>query len=357
MYKAFYGLKSSPFQISTDPTFLWLGEKHREAISMLRYGIQGEGHQGLVLLTGDAGTGKTTLINALFKSLDKTVIRVSIINPSLDSLDFLNYIATAFGSRKIFSTKSRFLIAFERFLKNAGIKKKKVLLVIDEAQLLTDELLEEVRLLANFEKNGRSLIHIFLVGQQELRDTLSKSQNTALKQRITLNYHIDALVPEETEEYIKYRLQVAGTSGQIFNPEAVRLIHRFSLGLPRQINIICDHALLTGYVRNLAQIPGAVIKECVKELSISRFPASQQDTPPPGDLETETQKIPAADARPGQPRQTAQQPHRLSRQHDTRSDLAGDPTPPVKKKGTLLYLAIIALAVLLGVAAAGFLFL
>jgi general secretion pathway protein A len=285
MYKSFYGLKASPFQISTDPTFLWLGEKHREAIAMLKYGIQVEDHTGMVLLTGDTGTGKTTLINALFKSLDRTVIRAAIRNPSLEGLDFFNYIAAVFGSSTTFTSKGRFLLTFEQFLKNAAAKKKKVLLVIDEAQVLTDELLQEIRLLANFERNGQSLIHIFLVGHQELRDKLSRPANKALNQRITLNYHIDPLVPDETQEYIRYRLQVAGTSRQIFLLEAVQLVHRFSQGLPRQINILCDHALLTGYVRNLAQIPGEVIHECVKDLSISRFPEHHQDMAaarPPG---------------------------------------------------------------------------
>ena len=272
MYQSFYGLNALPFQISTDPTFLWLGEKHREAISMLRYGIQGEGHTGLLLLTGDVGTGKTTLINALFKSLDKRIIRVAVTNPSLEGLDFLNYIAAAFGSKKEFTSKHRFLISFERFLKNAHAKNRKVLLVVDEAQLLSDTLLEEIRLFSNMEKEGQSLIHTFLVGQNELRGTLSSPVNRALTQRITLNYNIDALVSEETDEYIRYRLQVAGTSETIFDPEAVQQIHRFSDGLPRKINIICDHALLTGYVKNLKRINAGIIRECARELSITAPP-------------------------------------------------------------------------------------
>ncbi len=272
MYRSFYRLNALPFQISTDPTFLWLGEKHREAISMLQYGIQGEGHTGILLLTGDVGAGKTTLINALFKGLDKNIIRVSVTNPNLESLDFLNYIAAAFGSKKEFKSKNRFLINFERFLRNANAKKRKVLLVIDEAQLLSDTLLEEIRLFSNMEKDGLSLIHTFLVGQSELRGALGQPPNRALRQRITLNYHIDALVFEETEEYIKYRLQVAGTSQPIFDPDAVQQIHRFSKGLPRKINIICDHALLTGYVKNQERINGTIIRECARELSISAPP-------------------------------------------------------------------------------------
>lgn len=277
MYRSFYGLRALPFKIDTDPTFLWLGEKHREAISMLKYGIQGEGHTGILLLTGDVGTGKTTLINALFNSLDKRVIRVAITNPSLDGLDFLNYIAAAFGSKRQFPSKSQFLIHFTRFLKNAHAKQRKVLLVVDEAQLLTQELLEEIRLFSNIEHQGKSLIHTFLVGQSEVRSHLSLPESRALNQRISLNYHIDALVYEETREYIQYRLQVAGAKERIFNPDAIQLIHKFSSGLPRMINIICDHALLTGYVQNAKSISAPIIQECIRELAI---PISQSPYPP-----------------------------------------------------------------------------
>lgn len=268
MYRSFYGLNALPFKIDTDPTFLWLGEKHREAISMLKYGIQGEGHTGILLLTGDVGTGKTTLINALFNNLDKRVIRVAITNPNLDGLDFLNYIAAAYGSKRQFTSKSQFLIHFTRYLKNAHAKGRKVLLVVDEAQLLSQNLLEEIRLFSNIEQNGRSLIHTFLVGQSEFRNNLSQPANRALNQRISLNYHIDALVFEETQEYVTYRLQVAGAKEKIFNPDALALVHRFSSGLPRMINIICDHALLTAYVQNARTISAPIIQECIREVSI-----------------------------------------------------------------------------------------
>ena len=151
MYESFYGLEQNPFQISTDPSFLWLGEKHREAISMLKYGIQRNGHTGILLLTGDVGTGKTTLINTLFASLGPEIIRVSVKNPSLTPIEFFNHLVTCFGGKKIFSSKNEFLQEFETFLHNARKKGKKVLLVIDEAQLLDDKLLQEVRLLSNME--------------------------------------------------------------------------------------------------------------------------------------------------------------------------------------------------------------
>ncbi len=389
MYKSFYGLATSPFQISTDPTFLWLGEKHREAIAMLKYGIQVDDHTGMVLLTGDTGTGKTTLINALFKSLDRSVIRAAIKNPSLDGIDFFNYIAASFGNDTQFSAKSRFFIAFEQFLKNAADKQKKVLLVIDEAQVLTDRLLNEIRLLANFEQDGRSLIHIFLVGQQEVREKLTRPANKALAQRISLNYHIEPLVQEETKEYIQYRLQVAGTSSPLFSSEAIRLVHRYSRGLPRQINILCDHALLTGYVKNLKQISGEVIHECARELSISRFPephptpnvprapASGQspDPAPPSDPAPAFDPAPPPDPASGPasgpaptpgpapasdavpPSDPVQAASRSLPDKDTRTHLTEDPFPEPAKSFSRRYLILIALAVFLCVAAAGLFFL
>ena len=377
MYKSFYGLTTSPFQISTDPTFLWLGEKHREAIAMLKYGIQVDDHTGMVLLTGDTGTGKTTLINALFKSLDRTVIRAAIKNPSMSGIDFFNYIAASFGNTTLFTTQSRFLLAFEQFLTNAAAKKRKVLLVIDEAQVLTDVLLNEIRLLTNFEQDGQSLIHIFLVGQQELRKKLVRPANKALAQRITLNYHIEPLISEETREYIQYRLQVAGTSKPLFSSQAIQRVHGFSRGLPRQINTLCDHALLTGYVKNLEQISGEVIDECAGELSISRFPEPRPNpsvsrgpapdntsdhahgpaldharTPGPG---TTSGPAPASDPVP--PSDPGQPPSRALSNNDTQTNLTEDPSPKPAKPSRRAYLIILALAVLLCVAAAGLFFL
>ncbi len=352
MYRSFYGLKALPFKIDTDPTFLWLGEKHREAISMLKYGIQGEGHTGILLLTGDVGTGKTTLINALFNSLDKRVIRVAITNPSLDGLDFLNYIAAAFGSKRQFSSKSQFLIHFTRFLQNAHAKQRKVLLVVDEAQLLTQELLEEIRLFSNIEHKGKSLIHTFLVGQSEVRSHLSMPESRALNQRISLNYHIDALVYEETREYIQYRLQVAGAKERIFNPDAIQLVHKFSSGLPRMINIICDHALLTGYVQNTKSISAPIIQECIRELAIqvSSYPHAGYPSAYPEQGASFPGPYPAPQPHPPYPPYPDEQEVRET------SDgyYAPPPNEPKAKTGRML-IAIILLTLVI-VALAGYIF-
>ncbi len=274
MYKTFYNLTSKPFQISSDPEFLWLGEKHKEALAILKYGILD--NRGFLLLTGDVGTGKTTLIHALLNSLGDDIVRASVPDPSLEQLDFCNYIAAGFGMHQGFKSKGSFLIQFSQFLKNAHRQNKRVLLIIDEAQLLTQELLEEVRLLSNIEKAEVKLLNIFFVGQNEFNEKLAKHQNRAVRQRITINYNIDTLSREETVTYVKHRLKVAGTTDDLFTPGAFQEIYRHSEGFPRRINIICDHALLTGYVKETKRINGAIVQECSKEVTL---PVTQPKKP------------------------------------------------------------------------------
>jgi len=269
MYTSFYNLKIKPFQISSDPEFLWLGEKHQEALATLKYGILD--NKGFLLLTGDVGTGKTTLINSLIQSLSNDIICASVSDPSLSKLDFFNYIAASFGINQEFLSKGAFLVRFQKFLLHAHEIDKKVLLIIDEAQLLTQELLEEIRLLSNIEKTNTKLINIFFVGQNEFNEILNQDQNRAVRQRLTLNYNIDPLTPDETDEYIQYRLKVAGSVQSIFEPSAVQEIFMYSGGFPRRINIICDHALLSGYVKDKKTISAAIVQECAKELKIPAY--------------------------------------------------------------------------------------
>jgi len=188
MYLSFYGLKENPFQISTNPRFLWLGEKHQEALAALRYGILD--NKGFLLLTGDVGTGKTTLINALLASLEDDVVAETIPDPGLKQLDLYHYIAEIFDIKGQFSSKGKFLVIFSRFLHSMHAKGKKVVLIIDEAQRLSPALLEEIRLLSNIEKPETKLINIFFVGQSEFNAALLREENRALRQRITVNYDI-----------------------------------------------------------------------------------------------------------------------------------------------------------------------
>lgn len=267
MYTSFYNLTEKPFQISTDPRFIWLGEKHKEALAVLKIGLINQ--NGFLLLTGDIGAGKTTLVNTLLKSLDNKVLVASITDPSTDLMGFLNHIARSFKIPQRFDRKEDFLIDFKDFLEKTCLHDgKQVLLIIDEAHKLSIELLEQVRLLSNIETPERKLINIFLVGQNELNQILISNDCRALLQRITQNYNIKPLSENETQEYIKYRLKVAGTEAHIFSVEAIKEIYRFSIGCPRLINTICDRALLTGYVIGKKIITPDIILECSQEFLI-----------------------------------------------------------------------------------------
>ncbi len=279
MYLSHFNLKIKPFRISPDPKFLWLGETHNEALAMLRYGISDD--CGFLLLSGDIGTGKTTLINGLLEGLDDKTLIALIPDPGLEKLDFYNFITQAFNIKKTFKSKGDFLVHFIHFLHKANADGKKVLIIIDEAQRLSHEIMEEIRQLSNIEKKDAKLLNIFLVGQHELIETLNETRNRALLQRITMKYLIGPLKHEDVGNYIAFRLKVAGTQKKIFSSGAIRQIITFSNGYPRLINIICDHALLTTYVKGKQKVDGAIIKECAKDLQINveRPKGSQKNIP------------------------------------------------------------------------------
>jgi general secretion pathway protein A len=268
MYLSHYRLQSMPFQISPDPRFLWLGQKHKEALAVLKYGVLN--NQGFLLLTGDVGTGKTTLINALVNSLGPETLFINVTDPRLDKLNFFRFVAHSFGLEAKLSTKFDFLISFKNFLHKAHDSKKNVLLIIDEAQKLSLDSLEEIRLLSNLERQDTKLLNVFFIGQKEFNDTLVRPECRALRQRITNVHNIEALNEKETLEYVKYRLSVAGTQRQVFTDKALKKIHAFSRGYPRLINIICDRALLDGYSMDLQTIDHKIINESARELSFPR---------------------------------------------------------------------------------------
>ncbi len=266
MYLRYYNFSVKPFQINTDPKFLWLGEKHKEALATLRYAVLD--NKGFLLLTGDVGTGKTTIVNALINLLGDDTIVAVIPDPGLKLIDFFNFVADAFKMGKKFSSKGDFISHLTKFLHSAYAKRKRVLLLIDEAQRLNRELLEEIRLLSNIEKQSAKLINIFFVGQPEFNDILLDIRNRAIRQRITINYNIDPLSEEETKRYIRHRLKIAGATKNIFTSSAMYEIFLFSKGYPRLTNIICDHALLSGYAKGKKIIDTDIIRECAGELKI-----------------------------------------------------------------------------------------
>ena len=267
MYLNHYNLREKPFSISPDPKYLWLGEKHQEALAILKYGILED--KGFLLLTGDIGTGKTALINALVKIIDVTALVAAVPDPGLNSLDFFNFLSEEFGMKRTFDSKGEFLIHFKHFLHDAYRDEKKVLLIIDEAQRLNHEMLEQIRLLSNIEMNSRKLINIFFVGQTEFGNTLRQERNEAVRQRISVNYHLEPLKLSETTRYIRHRLKIAGAVAQPFAADAISEIFSFSRGNPRLTNIICDHALLTGYSAGITSIDKKTISECATELQLT----------------------------------------------------------------------------------------
>ncbi|MBT8366064.1 MAG: AAA family ATPase, partial [Deltaproteobacteria bacterium] len=230
MYLSFYKLKEMPFNISTDPRFLWYGEKHGEALANLTYGLL-EGN-GYVVMTGDAGTGKTTLVNALIKTLDDNVLVANINHPTFGASEFLNIVAKTYDSTAEIASKADCLIFFKSFLQRTHVEGKTVLLIIDEAHRLPKESLEEIRLLSNMEKAHQKLIKIFLAGQNELKLTLFSPECHALRQRITLFYDLHPLSEDETLDYVVHRLKVAGTKKQLFTSGAIHQIQNFTQGYP-----------------------------------------------------------------------------------------------------------------------------
>lgn len=266
MYLSFYQLNKKPFEITTDPEFLWLSEKHKESLAMLQYGIME--NKGCLLLTGDVGTGKTTLIHALSQTLRNDVVMATIYDPRLETIDFFNHLAEAFKMNMRFDSKGTFIHHITDFLNRAFVQNKKVLLVIDEAQRATPDILEELRHLSNIERHYTKLINIFFVGQNEFIGLIKGHEFRALRQRIILNYHMGPFTRKETDEYIRHRLQIAGAKKLIFNSGAVDEIYKFSKGYPRLINIVCDLALVNGYVDEAKIINTHIIRGCAENLQI-----------------------------------------------------------------------------------------
>lgn len=267
MYTSFYNLKEKPFNLTPSPRFLYLGETHKEALSLLTYGVMER--KGFVLLTGEVGTGKTTIVQTLLGDLDSSVKYVSLSNPTLSAKDFLFYVASGLGLKTQFESKGSFLIQFENFLQTLLHQQQNVLLIVDEAQKLSLTLLEEIRLLSNMETADEKLINIFLVGQPELNQKLSHPECRPLLQRISIRYHINPLHVTETEAYITTRLKLAGSRDtKIFSKKVIRAIHSYARGYPRMINILCDNALLLGYSNGKKHITVEMIEECYDDLQL-----------------------------------------------------------------------------------------
>src|SRR4051794_398991 len=251
MYAAYYGLKQEPFSIAPDPRLLFMSERHREALAHLLYGVQGGG--GFVLLTGEIGAGKTTVCRCFLEQIPRQCNVAYIFNPKLTALELLQSICHEFGigvtpSLSGVASVKDHVDALNTFLLRTHSVGQNNVLIIDEAQNLSPEVLEQLRLLTNLETNERKLLQIVLIGQPELRDMLLKPELEQLAQRVVARYHLDPLAEEETAHYIKHRLSVAGMSGLIpFDRDARHRVHELTRGVPRRINLLCDRALLGAY--------------------------------------------------------------------------------------------------------------
>ena len=271
MYEEFYGFKENPFSATPDSQYLFMGANYREALSRMVYGIQER--KGFILITGEVGTGKTLLIRYLMGKLSESqngTIRTALVfNPKLDAINFLQYLLRDLGVIAKGKSKGDYLWGLNEFLLQAYEKKEKVVLIVDEAQGLQPAMLEEIRLLSNLETSKWKLLQIILVGQPELKKTLSRPEFRQLKQRINLQFHIPPLTEEETGPYIEKRITVAGGKKTLFTAEAVHEIFLRSMGIPRVINMLCDNALLDGFAAEQESINEDLVKKAAEDLKLS----------------------------------------------------------------------------------------
>jgi general secretion pathway protein A len=272
MYLTFFGLNEKPFAITPDPRYLYLSERHAEALAHLLYGINEAG--GFVQLTGEVGTGKTTIVRSLLAQTPKNAEIALILNPRMTAPEFLLTICeelgigvpdTAPGSLK------DLVDILSDYLLHAHAAGKRVVLVVDEAQNLSPDVLEQVRLLTNLETNTQKLLQIILIGQPELRELLSRNELRQLAQRITGRYHLNPLSHEETAAYVLHRLRVAGATSDIFAPAALNEVFRLSQGVPRVINVICDRALLGAYSLDRHRVTANLVRAAAAEVFGRRF--------------------------------------------------------------------------------------
>jgi general secretion pathway protein A len=275
MYNQFYGFRESPFEITPDPDFLFLSESHREALAHLVYSAKER--KGFTVITGEVGTGKTTLVQTFLSRLNGKVKTAYIFNPKLTSIDFLRYICEDFGLKEEKHSKGQYIAQLHNFLLENYSRDEQVILIIDEAQSLPPALLEEVRLLTNLETPKSKLLQVILVGQPELNAVLNSYPFRQLKQRISLRYHLQPLDEEDTKKYLETRIANAGAlNPHIFTAKAMEKLFSYSRGIPRLINIISDHALLAGYSENKKIIGPKMIKEAVQKLESFLVPRKKK---------------------------------------------------------------------------------
>jgi general secretion pathway protein A len=268
MYRSFYGFRAKPFQLNPDPNFFFGSKGHKRAMAYLEYGLsQGE---GFIVITGEVGAGKTTLVRNLFRKLEsEKIVAAQIVNTNLDSDDTLRMVAAAFGLPVTQGNlgKASLLIGLEQFFRQCDQQGKRALLVVDEAQNLSSRTVEELRMLSNFQTDDKPLLQTFLLGQPEFRKTMLSSEMQQLRQRVTATYHLGPMDIVETRSYIEHRLKTAGwNEDPSFDEEAFGAIHNYANGIPRKINALCDRLLLMGYLEQLHNFGCSEVEEVIRDV-------------------------------------------------------------------------------------------
>lgn len=279
MYKQFFGLRENPFNVNPDPRFLYRTKDTDETIAALTYGVQQR--KGFILLTGEVGTGKTTLINTFLDTLRGTrVVTAFIFNPRLSVAEFFDFMMADFGIVFDSKMKSQALLRLNQWLLDRYRADETAVLIVDEAQNLSMEVLEEIRLLTNLETSREKLLQIVLAGQPELEQKIGLPQLRQLRQRITLRCTTRPFTYQGTQGYIEERLRIAGRqNGSMFTPRSVEAIHKYSGGIPRVINLLCEHALITAYAEGRKYVSAGTIDGIAKEFELDKAQAIQASAP------------------------------------------------------------------------------
>ena len=272
MYKDYFRLSEMPFSIVPDPRFLFLSDRHREAIAHLLYGVQGEG--GIVLLTGEVGTGKTTVCRSLLEQLPENIDVAFILNPRMNVEELLQTVCEEFHIAVAPANPGTkpFVDAIHAWLLETNARGRRAILIVDEAQNLDPLVLEQLRLLTNLETNTRKLLQIFLIGQPELQAMLARPEMRQVAQRVVVRYHLSRLDPSEISAYVAHRLRISGAPPAIFPDSLMKPLYRASGGVPRLINLVCDRALLVTYVKGRQQVTAPLLRQAVREVVAARPP-------------------------------------------------------------------------------------
>jgi putative secretion ATPase (PEP-CTERM system associated) len=279
MYESFYHLTGKPFQLNPDPAFFFGSRGHKRAFAYLQYGVHQS--EGFIVITGEVGAGKTTLVRSLFEGLDRSqLVAAQLVSTQLDADDMLRSIAVAFGLNVKSVDKATLLASLEAFLCQVAVSGKRALLAVDEAQNLTPRAIEELRMLSNFQLGERALLQSFLIGQPELRAMMQGPQMQQLRQRVIASYHLGPLDRGETQAYVEHRLTHVGWQGDpSFEEEAFELIHAASGGIPRQINTLCNRLMLAGFLGEKHVFAAGDVRAIAREITEELGADQTRETP------------------------------------------------------------------------------